>query len=91
MGEHGHTQLMQAGERQLHLGLDSGDLREPATGRLPGGVSQQLRLPHPRLAPDYEHGAAAIARIAEQLLEAFALFEPVPQSERVLVRHGRQG
>ena len=34
--EQRRAELMQARERQLHLGLDAGDLRDPEAGRLPG-------------------------------------------------------
>ena len=56
---------MQPRERQLHLGLDPRDLRDPEAGRLLGGVSQQRRLADARLAADDQDGAAAVARVVQ--------------------------
>jgi hypothetical protein len=48
--QHRRQQLMQPGERQLHLRLDTRGDRHPAARRLPGQVSQQRCLAHARLA-----------------------------------------
>ena len=53
------AELMQSRERQLHLGLDAGDLHDPEARGLTGGVPQQRRLADPGLTADHEHAAAA--------------------------------
>ena len=45
--EHRRAQLMQAGERQLHLGLDARDLRDAEPGRLPSAWRSSAVLPMP--------------------------------------------
>ena len=52
------AQLMQPRERQLPLGLDAGDLRDPVPGRPIGGVAHQRRLADAGHAADHEHRAA---------------------------------
>lgn len=57
--------LMQAGERELHLGLHTGCAqRVHAIGPRPQ-VLQQRGLPHSRLAPHHERGTAARANGVE--------------------------
>jgi hypothetical protein len=78
---------MHAGERQLHLGLDAGDLRDPKTRSLGGGVAQQRRLSDPRLATDDQDGALTLAHICQQSLERLALAGPAQQAQRRVGGH----
>jgi hypothetical protein len=48
---------MQAGERELHLGLDACDTGDATPRRLLGNVIQQRRLPDPGLAAQNLHRA----------------------------------
>ncbi len=52
--KHRRAQLLQPGERQLHLRLDARDPLNPAAGRPPGQVVQQRRLACPRLAGHHQ-------------------------------------
>jgi hypothetical protein len=54
------AQLLQSGERQLHLGLDAYGTDDPAARRAHANVVQQRRLAHPRLAD--QHQRLALAR-----------------------------
>ncbi len=55
--QHRRAQLMQPGERQLHLRLDTRGGRHPAARRPPGQVLQQRRLARTRLAPHHQRPA----------------------------------
>jgi hypothetical protein len=55
---------MEPGVRQLHLGLDAGDLRDPEAGRLARAVVQERRLAHAGLAADDQHRALTAATFA---------------------------
>jgi hypothetical protein len=55
--QHRRAQLMQPGERQLHLRLDPRGGRHPATRRPPGQVIQQRRLARTRLATHHQRPA----------------------------------
>jgi hypothetical protein len=46
--EERRAELVQAGERQLPLGLDATDLRYPEAGGAPSGVTHERRLAHTR-------------------------------------------
>ena len=67
------AELVQAGERQLHLRLDAGDLDDPEPWSLVRGEAQQRRLAHPRLAADDEHAATALARRLDEPIQRLAL------------------
>ncbi len=83
--EQRRAQLMEAGERQLHLRLDAGHPRDAEARRLPGAVVQQRGLAHPGLAPHDQHRAAVIASVLEQPIERPAL-GGTAQENRVAVR-----
>ena len=78
---------MQPRERQLHLGLDPGDLRDPEAGGLPSDISQERRLADARLAADDQHGAAAVARVFQESVERFTLAVSVAKPPEGLGRH----
>jgi hypothetical protein len=70
--EHGRAQLVQPGERQLHLGLDPhrpGDVT-PLGPVL--DVVQQHRLAHPGLAPHHQDLALPGARLGQQAVQRLA-------------------
>jgi hypothetical protein len=52
--EHWPTQLVQRGERQFHLRLDTGRVRHPAAGRSPDQIVQERRLTHSWLAVHHQ-------------------------------------
>jgi hypothetical protein len=83
----GPQQLVQAGERELVLGLDAG---APQYGHIPGvalGVAEERGLPDPGLAAEYQHGAAATARLLQQLIDD-TLLSFAPQQHAAMVgRH----
>ena len=60
-------------ERQLHLGLDAGELRDPEAGRLARGVAQQRGLADARLAADDQGLALTLADPRQQSIEHVAL------------------
>ncbi len=73
------AQLMQPGERQLHLRLHARHPQHPAPGRLPGQVLQQRRLAHPRLAVHHQHPALTGTHRLDQPVQHAALGTPVRQ------------
>jgi hypothetical protein len=77
--EHRRAQLLQSGERQLHLRLDAGRARHPAAGRLAGGVVQQGRLADARLAGHHQRPALARPDIVQQLVQHAAFAAPACQ------------
>ena len=86
--EQRRAELMQPGERQLHLGLDPGDLRDPESG---GPVRDMLAaapiLPTPGFAPDDQDGAVAVARVFQESVERFTLAVSVAKPPEGLGRH----
>jgi hypothetical protein len=79
-GKHRRAQLMDTGERQLHLGLDTCDLRDTKVGSLSCGVPQQGGLSDASLATDDEDSALTLAHVRQQPVEHFALASPAQES-----------
>jgi hypothetical protein len=71
--EHRRAQLLQGGERELHLRLDPDRAREHQVRGRPDRVVQQRRLAHPRLASEYESTAFTPAHRVEYAVERRAL------------------
>jgi hypothetical protein len=71
--EHRRAELMQSRERQLHLGLDPGDPRDPEAGRLTRAVVQQGRLADTCLPADDQDRTLAAAHVLQQPVELLAL------------------
>lgn len=61
-----YAQLMQAGERDLHLGLRAGNPHDPTPGAHRRQVVQQRRLADARLTAQHEHTAAAAPHVVQQ-------------------------
>ena len=78
--QHRRAQLVQDGERQLHLRLDAPRVRYPAARRLPGEVLQQRGLAHPRLAVHYESAAFTRTHSRHQPTEHVAFRAAVGQA-----------
>ena len=57
------AKLMHCSERQLHLSLDAGDLRDTKATSLPRGVPQQGRLSDASLTTDDHDATLAAARV----------------------------
>ena len=88
--EHRRAELMDAGERQLHLRLDARDLRDTESRRLPGDVLEQRRLSDARLASDDQDGALTLAHVCQEPVEHFALAGPVNEPGRKGGGHPKQ-
>jgi hypothetical protein len=79
--EHRAAQLMQAGERQLHLGLHAGDPLDGQVRCRGDEVLQQGGLPDPGLAPEDQGTAVALTHVADQGIEHDALVRAPEQAE----------
>ena len=80
--EHRRTELMDPGERELHLRLHARDLRHTESRGLPSDVPEQRRLSDARLASDDEDGALTLAPLCQEPVEHFALAGPVEKPGR---------
>ena len=78
--EHRHAQLVQPGERQLHLGLHPPGPDHPKPHRPAGRIVQQRRLPDPGLAAHDQHGAATPARLIQHPIQHRPLPVAIQQS-----------
>jgi hypothetical protein len=78
--EHLPTELMDTGERQLHLGLHAGDAGDAAPGRRLHGVVEEGGLADSGLAAEHQHAAAPLVDGAKQPAESVALASAVAQS-----------
>ena len=67
------TQLMHSRERQFHLGLYAGELRNLEASRLACGVAQQRGLADARLAADDQRLARTRADPRQESIEQVAL------------------
>ena len=74
--EHRHAQLVQPGERQLHLGLHPPGPDHPKPRRPAGRIVQQRRLPDPGLAAHHQHRTPASPRLIQHPIHDRPL--PVP-------------
>src|SRR4029079_6288888 len=74
--EQRRAQLMQHGERQLHLRLHPQRTHDAHVRGRPDRIVQQRRLPTPRLTPYDEHTAATGPCPVTQLVEDRALVSP---------------
>jgi hypothetical protein len=73
MGKHRSAQLVDAGERQLHLCLDAHHLDDAEPRRLPRGVSQKRCLPDPRRTAEHHDGTLPAATLGEHPVEELTL------------------
>jgi hypothetical protein len=80
--EHRRAELMDPGERELHLRLHARDLRHTESRGLTSGVPKQRRLSDARLASHDQDGALTLARICEDPVEHLALAGPVEKPGR---------
>ena len=71
--EQRRAQMMQAGERELHLGLHAHRPRDATPGRLAGDVLQQRRLADTRLAAQHQRRALADPDARQQPVQHRAL------------------
>ena len=76
--EHRRQQLMQPGEGQLHLRLDTDGTRHPKARRLLDQVLEQRRLAHARLAAHHQGPALARADRFDEVVEHLAFAAPAP-------------
>ena len=86
--QHRRQQLMQPGERELHLRLHPGRPRYPAPRRPRGQVVEQRGLAHPGLTADHQHPADACPHGANELIERAAFHAAVRQPARAAARPG---
>ena len=80
--EERHTQLVQPGEREFHLGLDADRPGGTASGRASQQIAQQRRLADARLAAQDQRAAVAGPRAGQQLIQHLALITPTAQCRR---------
>ena len=80
--EHRRAQRVQAGERELHLGLDARRPGDPASLRGRRQVPQQRGLADPRLAAQDQHPALARAHSRDEPVQRVALADTVEQPRR---------
>jgi hypothetical protein len=86
--QHRCAQLVEPGERQLHVGLDAGRSRDAASGRALHQVLQQRGLADPRLAAQDQHLTLARPHARQQPIQRLALAAPATQpSPEVTTRH----
>ncbi len=85
--QHRPAQLVQPGERQLHLGLDTRDPSDPEAGRLPSAMAQECGLAHAGLTTDGEDGAVASAGIFQQLVQHTTLRGATTERRGALSSH----
>ena len=78
--EHRRAELMDPGERQLHLRLHARDLSHTESRCLTSGVTEQRRLSDARLASDDQNGALTLAPLCQEPVEPFALGDPVEKA-----------
>jgi hypothetical protein len=76
--EHGRAELMQARERELHLGLHSGGSRDATPRRTLDEIREQCGLADPRLATDDQHRALPGAHGRHEAIQRLAL-APAPE------------
>jgi hypothetical protein len=76
--QHRRQQLMQPGERELHLRLDTCGARHTAARRLRDQVVQQGRLAHARFAAHHQRPALARANRFDEPIEYVAFPAPAP-------------
>jgi hypothetical protein len=69
MVEQLHTQLMEAGERELHFPFRTYRMQYPAPVGSLGGVLEEGRLADPGFAAQHEVGALPLMRFREQLID----------------------
>jgi len=87
--EHRRAELMDPGERELHLRLDAGDLRHTESRGMTSCVPDQRRLSDARLAADDQNAALTLADVCQHPVEGFTLAGPVEEPGRKGDRHRR--
>jgi hypothetical protein len=75
-GEHRRAELVQSGEGDLHLGLDTADPGHVAVEGLLEQVVEQNRLADPGFAAQDEYRAPAIVEVVDQPIQSRALTAP---------------
>jgi hypothetical protein len=84
------AELMQTGERQLHLGLHAGHAGDTTSGRAVTQVVQERGLAHARLAAQDQDPALPGAHVFQEPVEHLALSVPAAQPRaRSGLGHGR--
>jgi hypothetical protein len=73
VSEHRRAQLMEPGERKLHLGLDARHSHDPISRRAFPQVAEQRGLADPRLAPHDQHLALTRLHTRQQPIQRLAL------------------
>ncbi len=88
MPHHRHAQLVQPGERQLHLRLDASSPRDLTSCRAPHQVLHQRGLADPRLAAQDQHLTLTSPGACHQPIQRLALATPATQpAPRIAARH----
>ena len=77
--EHRYAHLMQRGERELALSLDTGGSDNPATRGVLERVVQQRGLSDADVPPEHHCSALAGAEVSDEAVEFLAFAAPVQQ------------
>jgi hypothetical protein len=80
--DHPCAELVERGERQLHLGLDTDGVHDRAVACCAAHVLEQRGLPDAGVAAQHEHATLPAPDPLEQLLELMALSRPPDQRGR---------
>ena len=90
VADHGHAQLMQPRERQLHLSLHPCEVDDSKSGGVLCGVAQKRRLSHPGLPPNNQGRALPPSHILQQPIQHLALAGPAPEPRLTVGGHSRR-
>ena len=86
--QHRRTQLMQAGERELHLGLHAGRSHDATPGAGRRQVVQQRGLADSRFTTQHQHATVVGSHIVQETVQDLALAAPAEQAvSRITVEH----
>jgi hypothetical protein len=85
--EERRAELVEPGERELHLGLDTSGARDAAPGCVARQVLQQRRLADPGFATQDEHPAPPLAGARQELVQRVALAAATTQAPRTAPGH----
>ena len=89
--DHRHAQLVQPGERHLHLGLNASGPRDLTSRRSPHQVLHQRGLADPRLAAQHQYLTLTRLGARHQPIQRFALAAPAKQpTPTITTRHNHR-
>ncbi len=90
LAKHRPAELMQPGERQLHLGFDAGDVGDSESESLASSVAKEGSLSDTGLTTDDQDRALPPTHVLQQPIQRLALAGPAPEPRRAMGDHPRQ-